>query len=340
MIRKDLFVYLQGLLIIFVFLILKAMSVFSSITSLYHRFKKTDRIFQKIVQRSFIYDLLPDKTAIKLFYLNVFPDQKGFLENPRTFNAKLQWLKLYDRDPQHRMMVDKVEVKPIIAEMIGEDYIIPTLGVYDRFDDIDFDALPSAFVLKPSHGGGGKGVVICRDKSKFDLDSARKIIGSAMRADTYKVGREWPYKGLKRRILVENLLVEQNSAGGGYPSDIKDYKIFCFNGKPAFFSVHEGRFSCHKSYFYDFEGKRIDIGKEGSPGDSSHKEEKIRNLDEMRAIAAKISTGIPFVRVDLYNIDGKIFFGEATFFPASGIGRFVRLEQDYRVGDMLELPRR
>lgn len=272
---------------------------------------------------------LPDRLYLSLRYR--FHMGKWIeWDNPKSFNEKLQWLKVYNRKSEYTTMVDKFSVKEFVSSIIGKDYIIPTLGVWNNFDEIDFDSLPDKFVLKTTHGGGGGGVVICKDKVKFDLDIARRKINSSLEGDIYKLLKEWPYKNVPKRIIAEKYIGDDNA-------ELKDYKFFCFNGIPKFLKVDFGRFVEHHANYYDTDWNLLPFGENDCPPVSSHLEVKPENFDKMLEIAARLSKGHPFLRVDLYNQNGKIFFGELTFFPASGFGKFTPIDWDYKLGEMIKL---
>ncbi len=277
--------------------------------------------------------LLPDKTYIKLKYysrMGRFPD----LKNPKTFNEKLQWLKLYNRRPEYTRMVDKYEAKKYVAEIIGEEYIIPTLGVWDKFDDIDFAALPDQFVLKCTHDSGG--LVICRDKSKLDIDAARKKIEKCLKENYYWQGREWPYKNVKPRIIAEKFMVDES----GY--DLKDYKFLTFDGEIKMFFVERDRAKGHNGHtvdFFDADFNHIPMTVDGYPY-TDPPYYKPENFDKMVEFASKLSSGIPHLRVDFYNVNGKIYFGEMTFFQASGTIHFSPESWDQTLGDWIKLPQK
>lgn len=274
--------------------------------------------------------IIPDKMYLK----QLFRLKMGYpldLENPHTFNEKLQWLKLYNRRPEYTQMVDKYAVKMYVANIIGKEYIIPTIGVWDRFEQIDFSVLPERFVLKTTHGGGGGGVTICRNKEHFDVDEAERKLEKSLSIDIYKYLKEWPYKNVKKRIIAEEY-IHDNCDG------LKDYKFFCFSGNVKFFKIDFDRFIDHHANYYNRDGKLLPFGE----ADLLPVPDKLldipQNLSEMIGIAERLSVGIPFLRVDLYNVDGKIYFGELTFFPASGLGRFVPHEYDCVLGDYIKLP--
>lgn len=277
----------------------------------------------------YFFKWLPDKTYLKLLYRFKMGHQLD-LENPKTFTEKLQWLKLYNRKSEYTTMVDKYAVKRYVAEKIGEEHIIPTLGVWDRFENIDFSTLPQQFVLKTTHGGGGGGVVICRDKLSFDKVKAKNIIESSMKSDIYRNFREWPYKNVPKRIIAEKFMAPEKG-------ELKDYKFFCFNGKVKFFKVDFGRFIEHHANYYSPEGNLLDFGEQGLEPDPNYPIELPQNLQEMKLLAERLSEGKPFLRVDFYNVNGKIYFGELTFFPASGLLPWTTEDADNRIGDFLKI---
>ena len=274
---------------------------------------------------------LSDKTYLKL----LFPLATGYslnIEQPSTFQEKLQWLKLYDRIPQHTNLVDKYKVKEIVSQKIGSQYIIPTLGVWKSFQEIDFDSLPEKFVLKTTHGGGSLGVVICKDKSTFNYSEAEKKLNKSLKQNIYKYMREWPYKNVPRRIIAEEYL--------DFPSkkDLTDYKIFCFNGTPKFIQVIQDRNSVESIDFFDTDWNHQPfVGLTPNCKNAPILSKKPKNLDIMLQIASKLAEDTAFVRVDLYNIEGKIYFGELTFYPASGFGKFTPHCWDKHLGDLLLL---
>ena len=277
--------------------------------------------------------IIPDRLYLKwLFRLKM--GKKLNLDNPQTFSEKLQWLKLYNRKPEYTQMVDKYEAKKYVANIIGEEYIIPTLGVWDKFDDIDFDALPNQFVLKTTHGGGNTGVVICRDKSTFDIASAKKKLELSLKTDIYRLLCEWPYKDVKKRIIGEEFLEVQGH------QDLPDYKFFCFNGEPKYCQVIRDRNTKETIDFYDMDWNHMPfVGLNPVAKNGTEPVAKPLHLDNMISVCKKLAKDIPFSRIDLYVINNKEYFGEITFFPASGIGRFDLEEWDYTLGELIKLPR-
>ncbi len=272
--------------------------------------------------------LLPDKLFIQLKFFKNFHRLPN-LKHPKTFNEKLQWLKLYDRNPYYTKLVDKYEVKKIVAELIGEQYIIPTLGVWDSAEDIDFEKLPDKFVLKATHDSGR--VIICKDKSKLDIAKAREEMAYSLKRDFYALTREWPYKNVPRRIIAEAFIEDKSG-------DLKDYKFFCFNGKVEFFKVDFDRFTGHKANYYDTNWNILPFEEIVCPSDKSQIHEKPENFDKMIEFAEILAKGLPFSRIDFYNNEGNIYFGETTFFPNSGMGKFNPEEADNKLGALIKLP--
>ena len=258
-------------------------------------------------------------------------NQKLNLDNPKTFNEKLQWLKLYDRKKVYTTMVDKYEVKKYVADLIGEEYIIPVLGVYNKFDEIDFEKLPNQFVIKCTHDSGG--IIIVKDKSKLNIKDARKKINKFLKRNFYKEHREWPYKNVMPRIMIEEYIEESNQR------ELVDYKIHIFNGKPKITLVCKDRFSERgmTEDFFDNDWHHLDLKRPNH--DNSKIEPTVpKNLSKMFNLAEKLSKNTFFVRIDFYNLNGRIFFGEITFFPAAGFNKFVPEEWDYKLGSYLKLP--
>ena len=256
------------------------------------------------------------------------------LENPKTFNEKLQWLKIYDHNPEYTVMVDKYLVREYIREKLGEEYLIPLIGAWDSPDEIDFDSLPDKFVLKCNHNSG-VGMYLCRDKSKMDVGKVKKELRRGLAQDYYLTGREWPYKDVPRKIICEKFMSDTPDA-----TDFTDYKFFCFNGYVDCVMVCLERSSGNtKFYFFDekWELKRLNIrGKNAPEGFTIPKPEC---MDEMFEIAAELSKRLPFVRVDLYQSNGQIYFGELTFFPDSGFDPNLLEETDEYFGSLIDIKR-
>ena len=276
------------------------------------------------------FKFLPDKSYLKLYYFVKFKKTLN-LKNPQTYNEKLQWLKLYDRKDIYTTMVDKYEVKKYVADIIGEEYIIPTLGVWDKFDDIDFDALPNQFVLKCTHDSGG--LVIIKDKAKLNKVQAKKKIEKSLKTNYYLVGREWPYKNVPRKIIAERYMEDRET------QELRDYKFFCFNGevKALFVATDRGNINEETKFdFYDENFNHLPF-LNGHPNAIKEIKKPI-NFDKMKELASKLSKGIPQIRVDFYEIDGGIYFGELTFFHHSGLTPFKPEEWDYKFGEYIKLP--
>lgn len=272
---------------------------------------------------------IPDKLWIQIKFLcrmGKFPN----LRNPETFNEKIQWLKLHNRKPEFATMVDKYEVKKIIAERMGEEYLIPTLGVWEHFEDIDFEKLPEQFVLKCTHDSGG--LVICKDKSKLDIKRAGEKIKRCLKSNYYWHGREWPYKSVKPRIIAEQYMVDESGV------ELKDYKIFNFNGEPKLIQVDFNRFVKHTKNIYDTEWNYMDVAI-NYPTDSNVSIKKPECLEEMLNMARELSKGLPFLRTDFYVINGKIYFGELTFSPGSGFMKVTPESFDLEMGSWIPVPR-
>lgn len=282
------------------------------------------------ISNSWISHLMPDKCYLKYMY-KALVGRKLNLKNPKTYNEKLQWLKLYNRNPEYCQIVDKYEVKNIIAEKIGPQYIIPTLGIWDKFEDIDFSNLPNRFVLKCTHDSGS--VVICRDKSTFDYEKAKKKLKKKLKSNLYWHAREWPYKNVKPRIIAEQYMED------GKSEELKDYKFFCFNGEPKFLYVSEG-LSNHATAKISY----VSMNWEQEPfrrNDFAIFEKlppKPLNFDKMVEFARVLSKDIPFLRVDFYEINEQLYFGELTFFPGGGFTAFEPPEWDETIGSWLTLP--
>lgn len=270
-----------------------------------------------------------DETYLKIAY-RIKMGKKLNLDSPVTFNEKLQWLKLYDRRPEYTTMVDKYEVKKWVSAKIGEEYIIPTLGVWDKFDDINFNKLPEQFVLKCTHDSGG--LVICKDKRKFDQQKARKKIETCLKHNFFWGQREWPYKNVKPRIIAEPYMEDADT------KDLRDYKIFTFNGqvKALFIATDRESKEETKSDFFDANFRHLAFTN-GHPN-ANVQPKKPKTFEKMKELAAQLSKGIPQVRVDFYEVNGKIYFGEMTFFHWSGMVPFNPEKWDRIFGEWIELP--
>lgn len=272
---------------------------------------------------------MSDEKYIKKRWETTFPEKLN-LNDPKTFNEKLQWLKLYNRIPLYSTLVDKYKVKKYITEKIGKEYVIQTLGVWEKFDEIDFDSLPNQFVLKCTHDSGG--LVICKDKQAFDKKNAKQKINRSLKKNYYYHGREWPYKNVKARIIAEQYMEDTET------KELRDYKFFCFNGKVKCFKIDFDRATHHRANYYDENGSLLPFGEAVCPPDHSRNIKLPKELNKMIELAERLATDIPFVRVDFYDANGHIYFGEMTFYPASGFGKFIPEEWDYKLGEWLTLP--
>ncbi len=254
------------------------------------------------------------------------------LKNPQLFTEKIQWLKLYNRKALYQTVVDKIKVKDYVKQIIGEKYIIPTLLVYNDFEEIDLSRLPDQFVLKTNSGGGNNGVVVCANKSEFDKEEAIKKLRLSLDYDIYSKTREWPYHGIDKKIFAEVFMKENGC------EDLIDYKFFCFNGKAEYCQVIANRNHGETIDFYDRNwNHQLFCGLNPFAKNAALSLEKPSKYEEMLSIADKLSEISPFLRVDLYFINGEIYFGEMTFYPNSGVGRFTPKEWDVKLGRLLSL---
>lgn len=255
--------------------------------------------------------------------------EKLNLDNPKTFNAKLQWLKLNDKRDIYTKMVDKYEVKEYVSGKIGERYIVPTYGVWDSFDQINFDLLPNSFVLKCTHDSGG--LVICRDKRSLDIEDARRKIEKCLKTNYFWLGREWPYKNVKPRIIAEKYLGDSDVA-------INDYKIYAFNGHAKIMMINQDRGAHTKADYFDRGFNELDFM--WGYDHAEIKPQKPSNFDKMFELADLLSIGLPEIRVDFYEVNGTVYFGELTFYDGSGFAPILPKKWDEYLGDFIELPRK
>lgn len=274
--------------------------------------------------------LIPDKLYLKIVF-SLRMRKKLNLRNPMTYSEKLQWLKLYDRKPFYSKLVDKYEVKQIVADSIGEEFVIPTLGIWDNFEEIDFDKLPNQFVIKCTHDSGG--LVICRDKNSLDIESARQKINKSLKRKYYFHAREWPYKNVKPRIIVEKYLEDETG-------ELRDYKFFCFNGKAKAMFIATDRSSNTEETKFDF----FDMNFGHLPFTQGHPntKQKITKpvcFKAMAQLAEKLSQNLPQVRVDFYEVKGAVYFGEITLFHYSGMTPFNPPDWDRMFGEWVVLPK-
>ena len=276
-----------------------------------------------------IFNWMPDRLYLKMVYHGEI-GKKLDLNNPVTFNEKLQWLKLYDHKPIYRIMVDKYEVKQYVAEKIGNEYLIPTIGVWDSVENIPFDAMPDQYVIKCTHDSGS--VVVCKDKNQFNVEKAKEKLKRKMNRNPYWIGREWPYRDLRPRIIAEEYLEDSNIG------ELRDYKFFCFNGRVRCFKVDYDRFIYHRAHYYSPDGRIIKIAESAYPPDYSREIILPNSIGKMISLAEELSKNTSFLRVDFYDVNGRIYFGELTFYPASGLGSFIYKGNDEMLGAWLKLP--
>lgn len=273
--------------------------------------------------------IIPDRLYVSwMFFLSM--KKRLNLKDPKTFSEKIQWLKLYNRCPEYTDMVDKIKVKNYVEKKLGKEYIIPTLGIWSNPEDIDFETLPEQFVLKCNHNSGA-GIFICKNKSNINENEVVKSLKKALNDDYYAKWREWPYKNVHRKILAEKYIESQSD------SDLKDYKFFCFNGEPVYCQVISGRGRRMCIDFFDKDWKHQEFHEPKEYPFAEELPQKPKSFDLMWKLAGKLALNIPFVRVDFYDLDGIVYFGEITFFPTTGIGGFFPDEWDRKFGDMIDL---
>lgn len=274
--------------------------------------------------------LISDAFLLKCAY-RVRMGKKLDLNNPKTYNEKLQWLKLYDRKPEYTKMVDKCEAKKYVASIIGEEYVIPTLGVWERFEDIDFEKLPDRFVLKCTHDSGG--LTICTNKETFDFEGAKEKISRCLKRNYFWRSREWPYKFVKPRVIAEEYMEDAKTG------ELPDYKFFCFDGTVKAMFIATERQSDDETKFDFFDENFNHLPFTNGHPNAEKTPEKPEHFEEMKRLAEKLSVGIPQVRVDFYEVNGKVYFGELTFFHWSGTMPFEPEEWDYKLGSWISLKR-
>lgn len=279
------------------------------------------------------FNWISDKTYLKIAYWARMHKRLN-LDNPQTFSEKLQWMKLYDRNPLYTKLVDKYEVKPIVEKRIGSQYIIPTLGVWNSIEEVDWKGLPNQFVIKATHDSGG--VVICKDKATFNIEEAISLLKGAGKKNYARFSKEYVYYDVPHRFLEQKFMLPSDAS---INDDLSDYNFYCFNCEPKYCQVIRDRNTKETIDFYDMEWNHMDfvglnlVAKNGTKPVPCPKK-----LDEMIGVCRNLSKNIPFVRVDLYVIDGNVYFGEITFYPASGLGLFTPAEWNLKLGEMIKLP--
>lgn len=282
-------------------------------------------MFKTIVKK--IMGNLPDEIYIQLKYFYIF--KRGLnLNNPKTFNEKLQWLKLYDRKMIYTSLVDKITVKDYVKNKLGEEVIIPTLAIYDHVDDINLSTLPSQFVIKTNHDSGS--IIRCIDKANFDVEDAKRKLRKALNRDYSIHSREWPYKHISRKIIVEKYMMDESN------DSLIDYKVFCFNGEPRYIELDYDRYTNHGRTIYDCDWNMIPVNYRYKR-DEKRLFKRPEELNTLLNYSRELSQSIPFVRVDFYIIQNQVYFGEMTLYPLSGFGKFDPEIYDLKFGEFLNL---
>lgn len=270
----------------------------------------------------------------KKYLKRQFKEHMGYemdFSNPRTFDEKLNWLKLYDRNPLYTKMVDKYEAKLIVAEKLGDKYIIPTLGIYDSFDEIDFTSLPNQFVIKCTHDSGG--VFIVKDKNNMDVNTLRKTIEKLLSKNFFYFHREWPYKNVNPRIIIEKYMEDDNT------KELRDYKFYCFNGNVKAMLLASNRQKGNEELRFDYYDKnfvKLNMTNYWHPN-AIEESNKPKSFNEMIKFASELSVGFPHVRIDFYEVNGQVFFGEFTFYDQAGYLKINPKLWEIEWGDLIDL---
>ncbi|MBE6286824.1 MAG: glycosyl transferase [Mediterranea massiliensis] len=268
-----------------------------------------------------------DKFYLSLRHRIAFSKKMDW-ENPLSYNEKMQWLKLYDRNPIYTIMADKFLVKEYVANLIGEEHVVPLIGVWDNPEDIDWDALPDKFAMKCNHNSGG-GMIICKDKSKLQISKAMEGLRKGLKDDYYLRSREWPYRNIPRKIIAEKFMDD------GRKGELQDYKIWCFNGVPTYMYVSNKGGRIYEN-FYDMDFNVADINHGSDRYEPEYK--KPAQFEEMKQLATKLSQGLPFVRVDFFIVCGTVYFAEFTFYDWGGFRPFSDYVTDLKIGNFITLP--
>lgn len=284
-----------------------------------------NEIAQGLVRKVLSHFISDDKKYLSYLYLVTFGKKLNW-RSPKTFNEKMNWLKIYNRKDIYTTMVDKYAVKDYVRQRIGDKYVVENYGVYDTWEDIDFTKLPNQFVLKCTHDSGG--AFVCRDKATWDREATRKKLKENLKNYNYSIAREWPYKNVPHRIIVDRLLDDHTG------NELRDYKFWCFNGKPMYMYCTVKAKSIYENFYdMDFNPVMIDHGFPRHDPEF----EKPSEFEEMKELATKLSKDIPFVRVDFFDVEGQVYFGEFTFFDWGGKRPFKR-NWDMELGKLIKLP--
>lgn len=284
--------------------------------------------------KQMIKNVIPDKIILKRNFVKIMEKHLN-LANPNTYNEKLQWLKLYNRNPLYTTLVDKYAVKQYIADKIGEQYVIPTLGVWNKFDDVDFSKLPNQFVLKCTHDSGG--LVICKEKCSLDMLAAKEKLNSSLKHNYYYNSCEWPYKNVPHRIIAEKYMEDEKDG------ELRDYKFYTFNGEPKYLLLATNRQSKDKPLcfdYFDMDFNHLNLTNHWHPNNECEVPHKPLNFEKMKELAKILAKDIPHVRVDFYEVNGQIYFGEMTFFDMGGYLKLSPSSWEKEWGDLIVLPKR
>ena len=289
---------------------------------------KNPKVFANVLLANYC-RWMPDRLFLKIKF-RLAMGKRLNLKEPQTFSEKLQWLKLYDRRPEYTTMVDKYAVKEYVSKIIGKEYVIPTLGVWDKVEDIDWNALPSQFVLKCTHDSGG--LVVCKNKNVLDKDAAILKLNKCLKNNYFYQNREWPYKNVPHRVFAETYMEDEFG-------ELRDYKFFCFDGEVKALFIATDRSKGDHAVKFDF----FDENFHHLPFTNGHPNADVlpakpAKFEEMKELAAKLSKGIPHARIDFYEVDDRVYFGEITFYHWSGTKPFSPEEWDYKFGSWLQLP--
>lgn len=289
--------------------------------------KSLKQILRIVGSKILAWRIFSDKVAIKIKY-RLEMKRKLNLKNPLTFNEKLNWIKLYYRKPIMTTMADKYEVKKYVSDIIGPEYVIPSIAVYDKWDDIDFDSLKAPFVMKTTHSSGV--IAVVKDKESFDYETTKKKFNKSLKQNYFYSCREWPYKNIKPRIIIEQFVKDDKE------DNLPVYKFFCFNGEPYLVqTIKNDKTSYETIDYFDMDWKFLKLKQNFE--NSEVPLSKPSNFEDMKELAAKLSKGFPFVRVDLYSVNGRIYFSEFTFFSDAGYHQFYPDEWDQILGEKIKL---